>query len=118
LKKNAALVIEMENKVNDLQAKINQLSSSSDAETMLYQNEPNPTPNKTIIRYAINKAFMSATIEIYDDKAQLITLYKLPQKQGQGSIEFNGANLQKGVYSYLLRVDGEIMNNKKLLLSY
>ena len=120
IEKNLALVLEMESKINALQQQISMiaLKDRKEAEIILYQNEPNPSADKTTIRYAINTNFMQAKIDVCDDKAQLVTTYTLPQKQGQGVFEFNGENLRKGVYSYTLIVDGKNIDTKKLLLNY
>lgn len=120
IEKNTSLMLEMEGKLTELQEQLTKLDigNSGKNETILYQNEPNPTSGKTTIRYIINKPFTNAIIEVYDDQAQLVMSYSLPQKQGEGGIEFNGENLRKGSYSYTLIIDGKQISTKKLLLGY
>jgi len=94
------------------------ITTKDKSESILYQNEPNPFNNTTTIRYFINNSFNNSTIEVYDDKAQLVQSFNLSTFSGQGSIEFNTSNLKKGTYSYSLKEDGKIIQTKKLLLGY
>jgi len=82
---------------------------------VLYQNEPNPFAESTIIRYFIpdniNKA---AFIVFYDSYGKEIKKIEI-KETGFGNINIDAQNLTNGIYSYSLVIDDIIKETKKMI---
>lgn len=87
----------------------------------LYQNYPNPFNNETIISYYLkNPTFIELTI--HNINGELVKIYKLPPTTvGLQKIYWDGTNsegkgVSSGVYVYTLRVKGNNISKKMLLV--
>lgn len=82
----------------------------------LVQNYPNPFNSSTIIKYSIaDTRFIQ--INIYDILGKkIVTLVNQIQNSGIHEINFDGTNLNSGVYFYSLEVNKQLIDTKKLLL--
>lgn len=93
--------------------------ASSPAETplayRLEQNYPNPFNPSTVIRYAL-PADVQVRLTVYDVLGREVArLVDEVQSAGFKSIEFEGANLSGGMYTYVLTA-GSHRETKKMLL--
>ena len=83
---------------------------------LLEQNYPNPFNPNTKINFSLSSDDF-IILEIYDITGrQIETLAKDLFKAGYHSLEFNGSNLQSGVYIYKLTTSKGILSNKMLLV--
>jgi trimeric autotransporter adhesin len=82
---------------------------------ILYQNEPNPFDNYTVIRYYIPENTLGEASVVFNDmygneiKKEEITV------KGLNNIKANTDNLASGIYSYSLYVDGKLIDTKKMI---
>jgi len=84
----------------------------------LLQNKPNPFGETTNIPYFLTKNIEKALILIYDANGKVVEKHKLPVKQGAANLELSlmKNKVSKGVYSYSLIVDGNLVDTKKMLV--
>lgn len=80
----------------------------------LYQNEPNPFDNSTVIRYYIPDNSNSARIIFMDETGKIINETVIAEK-GMGSLNVISSELNSGIYTYSLEVDSKILDTKKML---
>ena len=82
---------------------------------ILYQNEPNPFDNNTVIRYFIPIANTSEAFIIFNDiYGKEIMKVEITVK-GFGNIKANTENLASGIYTYSLYVANNLIDTKKML---
>ncbi len=82
----------------------------------LNQNYPNPFNPTTQIEFELPVSGF-VEIEVYNSIGQKITsLLNRHLNAQQHQITFNGSNLSSGIYFYTLKVDGERMLTRKMLL--
>jgi len=81
---------------------------------ILNQNTPNPFAEKTVINYRIDEDFSRAQILFYDVNGKLIQTSDIKTK-GAGQLNVFADDLTSGVYSYVLVVDGKIIDTKKMV---
>lgn len=80
---------------------------------VLYQNEPNPFGKQTSIRIYLPEK--KGTLELTDIIGRTISSYELKEKINVVTIE--GQNLEGGIHFYSLKIDGKIIDTKKMLHS-
>ena|SRR5687768_14090185 len=81
---------------------------------VLNQNSPNPFSEKTVISYFIPENVKQAQILIYDDMGILIKKFNI-QAKGEGNVTFYAGRLRKGVFSYSIIADGNLIDTKKMI---
>lgn len=84
-------------------------------ENKLFQNQPNPFNESTVIRYSIADAG-NAQIIIRDLKGNLIKAIPLTEK-GRGQVTINANELAQGTYTYTLQVNSEGVDAKLLVVT-
>lgn len=82
----------------------------------LMQNVPNPFNGETQIDYKIAENFNDASISVFDMRGALIKTIDI-QKAGKGQINLSALDLPSGQYSYILNVNGELIDSKKMVLT-
>jgi len=87
----------------------------------LKQNYPNPFNPVTKINYELRITnYELAEIVVYNSVGQIVGAYPCGRPAfgttGKGSIQFDGSNLNSGVYYYSLVVDGKRMSTKPMIL--
>ncbi len=82
----------------------------------LKQCVPNPTHGQVVIPYELSANAQNAQILIYDLQGQLIQSFDIPAMQN-GQIEWNAPHLAKGVYTYVLKVNQQKTDAKKLIIN-
>ncbi|HQO10670.1 MAG TPA: T9SS type A sorting domain-containing protein [Clostridiales bacterium] len=84
--------------------------------TELYQNYPNPFNPTTTISYALSQAGQ-VELSVYNLNGQLVnTLVNCKQDKGIHKADFDAGDLTSGLYIYSLKVDGKIIQSRKLML--
>ncbi len=82
----------------------------------LLQNYPNPFNPVTTISYALPHS-AHVELNVYNLNGQLVqSLVNGKMNKGVNKAEFNGADLTSGMYIYNLKVDGKVVENKKMML--
>lgn len=79
-------------------------------------NYPNPFNPVTNISFKLNSV-SNVTLKVYDATGRLITnLVNGTMESGIHTVQFNGNNLNSGVYFYELNINGKKYTNKMLLM--
>ncbi len=81
---------------------------------VLDQNVPNPFAEQTIINYYLPQNVQRAQMLFYDHNGRLINTVDL-NGTGAGQLQVFANDLSNGIYQYVLVVDGEITESKKLV---
>ncbi|NTW34297.1 MAG: hypothetical protein HGB12_17040 [Bacteroidetes bacterium] len=82
---------------------------------ILYQNEPNPFDESTVIRYFIPENITSSAYIVFTDfYGREIKKVEINER-GFGKINVDAQNLTIGIYSYSLMVDGNVIDTKKMV---
>lgn len=84
---------------------------------VLSQNYPNPFNPVTTINFSLPENTSHVTIEIHDITGKLIKqAFKGKLSAGEHSIQFDGSELNSGVYYYSLKVNGFGREVKKMII--
>ncbi len=112
-------LIESENKI-PTQARVakqnntnNELQSDN---ALLYINTPNPFKNETKVKYYIPENSASSSLHIYDLQGKQIKQIAI-NTSGHGEAIVKGSELRPGMYIYALIVDGNEIDNKKMIIT-
>lgn len=82
----------------------------------LYQNEPNPFDNQTVIRFDVNEP-SDFILEVYDSKGSLVHAHKAYYLAGNQAITLNEKMLKgKGTYFYKLKTKDYFITNRMILV--
>lgn len=84
--------------------------------TTLYQNEPNPFTERTIIRVDIAENITNANLYVYNMNGEQISEYPITER-GETSVTINGGSLNAGMYFYALIADGKVIDTKRMILT-
>ena len=82
---------------------------------VLYQNNPNPFKEQTVIRFRLADDAQNAAICIFDMTGK--QLKKLPISSVMGSVSFGGYELGEGMFLYSLIVNGQEIDTKKMVIT-
>ncbi len=86
----------------------------------LYQNYPNPFNPETVIRYDVQTLHATSVhidLTIYNLLGQKVrTLVSEKKRAGKHKVTFNAGDLSSGVYFYQLRIDGNPVSTRKMIL--
>ena len=95
----------------------NTVSSLTDAlHTELYQNNPNPFTEKTIIACTIAETIQQAILYVYDMNGKQIAEYPVSER-GNAQVIIEGSSLEAGMYMYSLIADGNVIDTKRMILT-
>ena len=84
--------------------------------TALYQNEPNPFTESTVIRVDVAEGVTTANLYIYNMNGEQITEYSIIER-GATSVTIDGGSLNAGMYLYALIADGQVIDTKRMILT-
>ena len=85
-------------------------------EGLLFQNEPNPFRERTVIRYRTPEAVQEIAIVIYSLQGErLKSFHNL--NSGLGSVSLNAGSLAAGTYLYSLLLDGQEVATRRMVLT-
>ena len=92
--------------------------SDSEPKATLLQNYPNPFNPVTNINYELRMPSAElVNLSVYNSSGQLVkTLVNGKHKAGMYSVEFDGSNLNSGIYFYKLSTAGKSVTNKMILI--
>ena len=91
-------------------------STQSSIIAKLYQNNPNPFNQSTVIKYDLPLETSQANLYIYDMTGAQIAAYSITEF-GSSSITISAGNLKAGMYLYSLIADGQIIDTKQMILT-
>ena len=109
---------ELQNEMRELKALITS-SQTNAANTRqisagsLYQNQPNPCNQSTIIKYTVPQQALNAVIKITNANGQEIKSISINQK-GNGQVNIEAGSLTAGTYFYSLFADGKKIDTKQM----
>ncbi len=108
----------LQNSANEVSAdNIQQVSLVSINQAVLYQNTPNPFGSGgTKINYYLPQGTLGASIVFLDNYGNKLKEIEVSQT-GMGTINIDGAQLNNGVYTYSLIINGQIVDTKKMEFS-
>jgi len=85
-------------------------------EYYLSQNYPNPFKEKTTIKYCLPEK-VKVRIKVFDHEGKMVNeLINQEQDEGTYQVEFNGSDLKRGEYTYLIEA-GSCVIRKKMILT-
>ena len=118
--------------VQELKAKVDELESNADRAPIrgdeiakssqpafpatLYQNNPNPFTENTIVKCLIPQEVSNAALYIYDMNGRQIDS-RIITERGEISLTIEGGSLDAGIYLYSLITDGEVVDTKRMILT-
>jgi len=84
----------------------------------LFQNAPNPLHDETKIKYYLPENTVSGDITIQDLNGKMLQQFPL-KNSGEGEVTFNAHQygLIGGTYVYTLRVNGQVVDSKKMIFT-
>lgn len=92
-----------------------EINATFASENILYQNNPNPFKEQTVIRCKLAENVQDASICIFDMTGKM--LKKLPILSGMESVSIGGYEFGEGIFFYSLFVNGQEMDTKKMVIS-
>ncbi len=108
---------ELSEAVTNLQSVSNPISSTiqGSGKAWLGQNTPNPLKDYTRIDYFIPKETDKAFLTVQNVTGQTIKRIDITEK-GKGFIELKLNDMAMGMYSYRLKIDGNTVDTKKMIV--
>jgi hypothetical protein len=85
-------------------------------DNILFQNNPNPFNEETIIKFNLSENSTNVSINIYDLNGKQIKKVSI-QDTNQKSIKLYSSDLYPGIFYYTLIVDGKDVDTKKLIIT-
>jgi hypothetical protein len=92
------------------------LNPSITSSSSLEQNTPNPFSDNTVIRFYVPQNAKSAVVKIYALDGSELKIISVSTK-GIGQTEISGKTLSAGTYTYMLLVDGKVVDTKQMVLT-
>lgn len=89
--------------------------SAINTDNVLYQNNPNPFKEQTVIRFKLADNVQEAAICIFDMTGK--TIKKLPISSGMESVSVGGYELGEGMFLYSLIVNGKEIDTKRMIIA-
>ena len=87
-----------------------------DYQAILFQNDPNPFTENTVIKCVIPNSVRSALLYIYDMNGRQIEGIVIKER-GDVSVTISGNSLDAGMYLYSLITDGVASDTKRMILT-
>lgn len=85
------------------------------SKSILYQNEPNPFNQSTIIQAYISPNVQEAILYFYDEQGNMIKKTSLNQREDI-AIPLDASGLKEGLYFYKLFIDGKEIGVKRMMI--
>jgi hypothetical protein len=90
--------------------------SNAKEQFVLFQNQPNPFNETTLINYVTPLEAINVSILFFNMNGELIRSFvNIPN--GKQSIQINGADLKPGMYLYSLIANGNEIDTKRMILT-
>lgn len=126
IKEQEERIAQLEEQLEQLQSGVTEAPSmdknepietlSGDGASVLYQNNPNPFSERTVIRYSLDEHTENASIMVFDMQGHSVETYTL-SGTGEGSLEIHAGTLKPGMYIYSLIVNGKEVGVKRMILT-
>ena len=122
--KETAKEIELQQRIEKLESVIAQLqnnnasksvTATSDAQTILFQNQPNPFNQSTVINYQLKNSTDKAAIVIRNLNGTKLKEIAV-NTTGKGQVTINANEFEAGTYTYTLVVNGTSVETKLMIL--
>lgn len=91
-------------------------STTETIEATLYQNNPNPFTEATIISYIVPVEAQQASIYIYNMLGEQLSKYDI-SAFGDGNVTISANELYAGTFLYSLVVDGKLIDTKQMIIT-
>ncbi len=91
------------------------LAAHNMRDCMLYQNNPNPFIENTVIKYYVPEDAGDAWIYVFDMQGAMLKQLRLDTKTDR--VILQGGDLKPGMYLYSLIVNGKEVDTKRMILS-
>ena len=134
LQEQAETIAEQEARLTELELLVDQLLENGSAkapsskgktgsendgagEAELYQNNPNPFSESTILRYVLPNEIKSAEMVLHSTSGQMQHSYELPLQSGLGQLVIEAGSLSPGMYTYSLLVNGQLVSTKRMVVT-
>ncbi|MBL0052231.1 MAG: T9SS type A sorting domain-containing protein [Bacteroidetes bacterium] len=91
-------------------------SSKQKTENTLFQNQPNPFNQTTIIHYSLASDVSNAQLAIRSLNGELVKSIAV-SNTGKGKITINANELTSGTYTYTLMVNNESVDTKLMVVT-
>jgi hypothetical protein len=120
IKEQNTLIETLKADVNELKSNYDQINSIKPNETqydnaVLFQNDPNPFDQITVINYYLPITIQNASIIIYNMQGVQLKIFDHIQK-GKSFISIKSEELKPGMYIYTLIADGKEIDTKRMIL--
>lgn len=83
---------------------------------LLYQNNPNPFSQATVIKYQLPQTVQTAYIYVYDMSGKQLGSHILLDR-GEGQLTISANEYHAGMYLYSLIADGQEIDTKRMILT-
>ncbi|UKN02512.1 tail fiber domain-containing protein [Paracrocinitomix mangrovi] len=110
---NNSMVEQNDTKAQEQIRSLIDVELSDNQSIVLEQNVPNPFAERTVINFSIPETVQKAQIHFYNAAGQLIESVEITER-GLGSLNVYGSDLSRGIYTYTLVADGNIVATKKM----
>ena len=97
-------------------AQINDPDEDYDIKAKLYQNNPNPFSEQTIINCFVPTDSNNARLLVFNMQGTLVKTLLIPGRN-ETSVTIAGADLNAGMYIYSLIIDNKEIDSKRMILS-
>lgn len=91
-------------------------STTEEVIATLYQNNPNPFTEETVISYVVPTEAQQASIYIYNMIGEQLNKYGI-SAFGEGYITISANELYAGTFLYSLVVDGKLIDTKQMIIT-
>lgn len=83
---------------------------------LLYQNNPNPFSQATVIKYQLPQTVQTAYLYVYDMSGKQLGSHILLDR-GEGQLTISANEYHEGMYLYSLIADGQEIDTKRMILT-
>ncbi|HKC66907.1 MAG TPA: tail fiber domain-containing protein, partial [Bacteroidia bacterium] len=91
-------------------------SADNGTQAILYQNNPNPFSQTTVVKCFVPPNTQSSSLLVFDMNGALKKTIPI-NNSGTINITINGGDLTPGMYYYTLLIDGQEVDTKKMILT-
>ncbi|MCU0433234.1 MAG: tail fiber domain-containing protein [Bacteroidia bacterium] len=107
---------EQQQQIEVLKQQISSAQTTPASGAELMPNVPNPFNGSTLIKYSLPEHINNASLKIFDMQGKEIRAYSITAQSG--SIEISAEGLNPGMYIYAIVSDGNVLAEKKMIVSH
>jgi hypothetical protein len=128
MQEQQALIEDKQSQIEVLTARLDKLESvmtgegkqgaltPNGAKAQLFQNQPNPFGENTVIRYSLPESTSKASIEVLSESGQVVKAFN-DLGSGNGQLMITAGSLAAGSYTYTLVLNGERSDSKTMVIT-